>query len=347
MKNLVIGILLITTVVFGGLYFQQSRKATQAQVNAEGLQQKVSDLQSGVEEQEKKTAVLREELDLTRADVAARAQEATKARETLQSNLASQATLASQSQAATAKTASTNKTSSPLAEMFKNPQMKEMIKTQQKTALGAMVDKNYGKFFSDMHMTPEQSAAVKDMILSKQLAAADMGMSLFSDDMDAAKRAEMVQKIKTAGDEADAKLKEYLGEDNFTQYQAYEKSMAERMAISGFKDQLASGPNALSSVQEQQLMQAMAQERQSFKFTTDFADKSKFTGDFSMFTEDKLNTYFQELGQLNQQYVSRAQSLLSPDQAASFAKYLEGQQSMQKVGLQMAVKMFAPAKSGD
>jgi hypothetical protein len=63
-----------------------------------------------------------------------------------------------------------------------------------------------------------------------------------------------------------------------------------------------------------------------------------------MFTEDNMNTFLQELGQLNQQYVSRAQGILSPDQLPAFQKYLDGQQAMQKVGLQMAVKMFAPAK---
>jgi hypothetical protein len=343
MKNLVIGILLIASVVFGGLYFRQTRKATQAETSAGGLQQKVSELQSGLEVQQGQTAQLREELEQARSAVATKAQEVVQAQEQLKQ------TIASQAQRAAAKApASTNKASNPLSEMFKNPQMKDMIKTQQKTALGAMVDKNYGKFFADLGLTPEQSAGLKEIILSKQLAAADMGMSMFTEDQDSTKRAELIQQIKTASDEADARIKEYLGDDNFAQFQAYEKSMAERMAISGFKEQLASGPNALSADQEQQLMQAMNQERQAFKFTTDFADKSKFNGDFAtMFTDDKVNTYFQEMGQLNQQYLSRARSLLSPDQAAAFEKYLEGQQAMQKAGMQMAAKMFAPTKPSE
>jgi hypothetical protein len=99
--------------------------------------------------------------------------------------------------------------------------------------------------------------------------------------------------------------------------------------------------------QEQQLIQATTQERQNFKITTDFSDKSKFTGDFaSTFTEDKMNGYFQELGQLNQQYLTRAQGILSPDQLTAFEEYLNNQQALQKAGMQMAAKMFAPAKPG-
>jgi hypothetical protein len=155
----------------------------------------------------------------------------------------------------------------------------------------------------------------------------------------------MVQEVKTASDTADGQIKQLLGDDGFTQFQTYEKSIGERMALSGFKDQLGSGPTALSDGQEQQLIQVMTQERQNFKFTTDLADKSSLTGDFAtMFTEDKMNGYVQELGQLNQQYLARAQTILSPDQYTAFEKYLNNQQAMQKMGIQMAVKMFAPAK---
>lgn len=345
MKNVAIGILLAAIVVFGGLYLQQTRKASQAEASADGLQQKVSELQSGLEEQERQTTHWRDQLEVTRANAAAKTHEAVQIREPFQESLTNQA------QRATAKESgpTNSRPSNLLSEMFKNPEMKEMIKNQQKTVLSAMVGKNYEKFFSDLHLTPEQSSALKDMILNKQLGAADMGMSMFSDDPDATKRAELVQQVKAASEAADAQIKAFLGDDNFVQLQAYEKSLGERMVVSGFKDQLGSGPTALADDQEQQLIQAMTQERQNFKFATDFSDKSKFTGDFaSMFTEEKMNAYFQELGQLNQQYLARAQGILSPDQLAGFEKYLNNQQTLQKAGMQMGVKMFAPAKpSGD
>ena len=343
MKNVVIGILLVASLALAGLCLHQSRKSSQAQARIDDLQKKLDEAQSNLEEQEGRTTHLSEQLEQVRADAAAKTHEAAQTMRALQESLTNHAQLAT----AKAPAQTNSKPSNPLSEMFKNPAMKEMIKNQQKTALGAMLDKNYAKLFSDLGLTPEQASALKDMILNKQLEGAQMGMSLLSDEQDAAKRAELVQQVKAASDAADAQIKEFLGDENFAQFQAYEKSMGERMAISGFKDQLGNGPTALTGNQEQQLLQAMTLERQNFKFTTDFSDKTKFTGDFaSMFTEDKMNGYFDELGQLNQQYRARAQSILTSDQLTAFDKYLSNQQVLQKAGMQMAAKMFASPKPG-
>lgn len=337
MKNIAIGILLIATVVFGGLYVQQTRKTSQAQSTAAALQEKVSELEAGLAQQEKETAGVRAALKNARADAIAKASEAVQLDQSLTNRAQTNAQDIAQSPA------QTNKTSNPLAEMFKNPEMREMIKNQQKTVLGGMIDKNYAKLFSDLHLTPEQSASLKDLILNKTLSAADMGMSMLSEDMDATKRADLVQQMKTQSDAVDAQIKQFLGDDNYAQFQAYEKTQAERMAVSGFKDQLANGPAVLSPDQEQQLIQAMGQERQNFKFTTDYTDQTKFTGDFaSYFTEDKINKFAEEQAQLNQQYLTRAQGILSADQYTAFQKFLTGQLEMQKLGMQMATKMFAP-----
>jgi hypothetical protein len=338
MKNLVIAILVVATVALGAFSVHQTRKAAQTRATTDSLLQQVSQLQSSLDKQKTETARLSDQLEEMRAATAATIREAVQIRQSLQEALTNQAR-----NAAARSSGHTN--SNPLAEMFKNAAMKEMIKNQQKTAMGAMIDKNYARLFSDLHLTPDQSAALKDLILKKQLGAADLGMSMFTDDQDPTNRAALAQQIQTAGDAADAQIKDFLGDDNYTQFQDYEKSLGERMAVSGLKDQLGSGATALTDYQEQQLIQAMTQERQNFKFTTDLSDKSKFTGDFtSMFTEDKMNTFFQETGQLNQQYLSRAQQILSPDQLTAFQQYLNNQQTMQKAGMQMAAKMFAPAK---
>jgi hypothetical protein len=338
MKNLVIPILLAAAVIFGAISFLQTRKAAQAQARADALLRQVINMQSALDQQKSQTARLSDQLEEMRAASEATIREAVKVRQSLQE------TLTNQAHNATAR-ASGRTNSNPFAEMFKNPAMKEMIKNQQKTAMGAMIDKNYARLFSDLHLTPDQSAALKDLILNKQLGAADLGMSMFTDDQDPTNRAALGQQIKAANDAADAQIKDFLGDDNFTQYQSYEKSLGERMAVSGLQDQLAGGSTALTDDQQQQLIQAMTQERQNFKFTTDLSDKSKFTGDFSsMFTDDKIDTYFQESSQLNQQYLTAAQQILSPDQLAAFDKYLQNQQTMQKAGMQMAAKMFAPAK---
>lgn len=341
MKNILIAVLLGTTIVFGALYVRENNKTAEAKANVLATGDKVAKLQSEVDSQKRRTSLLRQELDKARTETSAKIQDAVKQTKN------SQSTGDASGKGAAPGSKFGNAMAGMAEEMSKNPQLKQMIKDQQKAALGPMTDKNYAKLFSDVKLTAEQSATLKDLIVGKQLAAADVGMSMLDPNMDADKRAELTKEMKAANDEADAKIKEYLGDSNYAELQAYEKTLPQRMVINGFKDQLAGGAE-LSDAQESELLKAMQQEQANFKFTTDLSDKSKFTGDFAnMFTEEKLNTYFQEAGQLNNQYLSRAESILTSDQLAILKKYLDGQAAMQKMGMQMAAKMFGSGKAAN
>jgi outer membrane murein-binding lipoprotein Lpp len=341
MKNIFIGILVITTLAMGGLWLDQVHKASLARATVDSLEQNVTDLQSKLAEQEQHAARANEKLEAARAEAAAKSEELTQLRARPAEDASNPAA------GAKAKGGQTNSMASAFAGMFKDPAMRDMIKKQQKSMFGPMIDKNYGKLMTDLQLSAEQAASFKDLLLNKQLAAADIGMSMFSDDGDGTNRAAMAQQVKAASDAADAQIKDLLGDDNYAQFQAYEKTMSERMVVNGLKDQLGTGADALTDEQEQQLITEMTQTKDNFKFTTDLSDKSKMTGDFaSFFTEDKMNTYFSELDQLNQQYQTGAQGILSADQLSALGKYLNGQETMQKAGMQMAVKMFSAGKSG-
>jgi hypothetical protein len=343
MKNIALVLLSITTVVFASLYLHQTSKINQAQVAANGLQQKVGELQSTVDDQEVKAASLRTELKLAQSDTAARDRQIAR----LSAAAANPAQGATPAGSAKSQTQSPGKPSNPfasLAKMFEDPETRDAIAAQQKAALGPMIQKTYGKLFSDLGLTPEQTAALKEMLLNKQMAAAQTGMSMLSEDNDPSKTADLGQKVKAANDAADAQIKTFLGEDKFAQLQAYEKTTADRMAISSFKDQL-NGAAALTPDQEQQLIDAMTKERQNFKFTSDLSDKSKLMANPSaMFNEENVNRFIQELDQLNQHFVGQAQNILAPDQLEAFQKYLNNQQALQKMGMQMGAKMLAPSK---
>ena len=114
--------------------------------------------------------------------------------------------------------------------------------------------------------------------------------------------------------------------------------------MSQLKSQLAvAGAAALSSEQENLLVQALSEERQNFKFTTDYNDQSKFTGDFTeYFTDEKLNAYSQERAQLDERSLERARQILTPEQFASYEKFQTAQREMQVNAMRMAAKMFAP-----
>jgi hypothetical protein len=326
MKYLSFAITLIAAVVLGSLYIGERHKTRDAEATIATLRQSLSEVEGRVAEQEQRTTSLQARLQNTQAKAVAKADE-----------------VAHLEQVLTNRTETNAKASNPFGEMFKSPEIKEMVKNQQKNVLSGMIDKNYGSFFTALKLTPELSAGLKDLVIKKSLVDANMGMSLMTGDADPAKRKEMLDQAKTEKEGIDAEIKQFLGEDYYPQFQAYEKTMPERMTLSTFKDQQASGPGALNPDQEAQLIQAMTEERQNFKFGTDFYDQSKFNGDFaSLFTEERLSQFQQEREQLDQQYLSRATNILSPDQLAPFQKFLASQREMQMVGMKMGMKMFAP-----
>jgi len=333
MKNILIGILLLTTLVFGGLYLTQIQKTSDARAEAATARQKLTEMESSVAQQEERTATLRTRLQDTQAKAIAKAEEVTQISQALTNRVQAQTNA---------------KPANPFGEMFKSKEMKDMIKSQQKTVLGGMVEKNYAAYFASLNLTPEQSASLKDLILNRGLVDAELGMSMMSADNEPAKRKELTDQSKADRDAINSQIKDFLGADNFAQFQSYEKTIPDRMSLNMYKDQQGSGPAALTPDQEAQLIQAMSDERQNFKFTTDFSDQSKFAGDLaSYFTDEKIDQYLKELEELNQHYLDRVKGILTPGQIDPFTKFLNSQRELQKAGFKMAMTMFGGQKNGN
>ena len=239
------------------------------------------------------------------------------------------------------------KAANPMVEMLKSPEGKEMMKANMR-AMGLSVARSYAKLFGDLHLTPEQSAAMKDLLVNKTMAGADMITAAMSGQADPAQLQAQAVQVKEAQAALEDQIKQLLGDDNYAQYQAYGKTLSERMVITQFSDQLAGGPKAVPPEQEQQLFDAMVEERQNFKFTTDFSDPSKLQGDVaSYYTEANKQRYLQELDQLSQRYLARAQSILSPDQLGAFQTSLASQQAMQAASVTVGAKLFPPKSAAN
>ncbi len=234
------------------------------------------------------------------------------------------------------------KAANPMVEMFKSPAGKEMMKASMRTE-GLAVARSYAKLFADLHLTPEQTASMKDLMINRTMATADMLTAAMSGQADPAQLQAQAVQAKAEQAAIDGQIKQLLGDDNYSQYQAYGNTLSERMVVTQVADQLADSPRAVGADQEQQLFDAMVEERQNFKFTTDFSDPSKLKGDFaSYYTDDNKQRYLQELEQLSQRYLARAQSILSPDQLAVFQSSLASQQAKQAASVTVVSKLFPP-----
>jgi hypothetical protein len=340
MKNLTIAILLITTVAFGGLYLKQLQKTRTAEATVATLKQSSEELEGRVAEQEKRTAALQTHLEDTRISELGKAAEVAQLKQTLTNQPAVVTNVV------TIEAPTNARPANGFAEMFKNPEMKELIKKQQKAVMGTMIDKNYAGLFKDLHMNSQQNATLKDLITQKSMVDANMGMAMMTGDNDPDKRKEMLDQAKAEKDALNDQIKQFLGDSNYEQFQAYEKSQPDRMVLGMFKDQIASGPDALNPDQEGQLLKVMSEERQNFKYTTDYSDPSKYNGDFaSAFTDEKMDQYLKENAQLTQRYLDRAKTFLSPDQYTAYDQFLSNQRDMAVAGMKMAGKMFGAKDS--
>jgi RNA polymerase sigma factor (sigma-70 family) len=203
-----------------------------------------------------------------------------------------------------------------IGDLLKNPGMKEVL---QQT-YDVMIQKEYTPLFAQLHLPADQAAAFKDLLVEQMNQAGEHADSMLSGDPVAFKQAaDAVEAEKAA---SDAKIQQLLGDDAYGQYQAYEKTLSQRMTLSNFEDQLGSGANALSPDQERQLLQTMVEELDPAKLAAGTAG-----GSGAATYSDAVNRAAALQTQANQRIVARATNYLSPDQVDSLQKFLTKQVS--------------------
>jgi hypothetical protein len=121
-----------------------------------------------------------------------------------------------------------------------------MMKASMRTE-GLAVARSYAKLFAELHLTPEQTASMKDLMINRTMASADMITAAMSGQADSAQL--LAQAVQVKADQAaiDGQIKQLLGDDNYTQYQAYGKTLPERMVVTQVADQLADSPMAVGA----------------------------------------------------------------------------------------------------
>src|SRR5450756_338749 len=332
MKNIALILLLVISIVLGALAVQLQKKSAQTQAELAQVQTQLAAAQNQLKAvanaadqiatAKRSSKVLQESLTETSRFADEKAKQAGQ----LQAALAA------------AKTNSPNPLAG-MAKMFSDPKMKEMIKTQQKTVMGPMIEKQYRALFHQLNLSADHSAQLKDLMLKKMFAGTDAGMAMMDDSVDAAKRDELTKQAKSETDGYDAQIKQFLG-DNYPAYQSYEKTVPDRTVVNQFSDQL-SGDDSLTPDQQAQLVQTLNATRTGFKWTTDYSNKNPPSGDYAtMFSPDKITQFTQEKEQFDQQFLAQAQKILTPAQATQFEQFQTSQREMQLMGMKMAAQMF-------
>jgi len=222
-----------------------------------------------------------------------------------------------------------------ISEMMKNPEMKKMMREQQKLAMDMM----YGDLFEGLDLSPEALDKFKDLLADKQMANIELGLPRMLGNLDETETNELKTKLEEQQQKLDDDIMGLLGEAGFQDYQDYNKSISDRMTLGQFKNRLeGSGLNPLETHQEDELLTMIREEREAFQFSTNFGDPNNM--DMGRFTEENLKNYFAERQQLYDKVIERSRMTLSEDQYNEFKSTVENQLQMEKVQMEMAARMF-------
>ncbi len=234
-------------------------------------------------------------------------------------------TLLSNEAAKAAKDAA-NKAKNPMMNMSSDPLMLE----QEHAQTSRKVKRDYAKLFADLNLPQDKADALNNLIVKKLNVYVDLSDDMMNSNpaqsqMDKLRAA--AQKVKAAGDE----INQLLGADDYSKFKNYEGSMDQRYEVSGpqgFARELSAG-QALTSDQTEQLISTMAEVSQNFKFSSG-AKPTSPQGLTSVVTEKpaseiNVDAFTAEMQQLDDQYLARAQSILTPDQITAFQGYLANQ----------------------
>jgi hypothetical protein len=317
----------IAVLVIGGAAILQSRKADEAKAQAEAARQKAeADAKKLAEQQQTIERLQKQKSSLSKQYQAALAKggSAPKVSNSSKSNADSAAT--------NAKSSSKNNAGF-LAHMLKDPNMRNMMREQQKVMLKTM----YDPLFKEMNLSPEDSDKLMTMMLDNQMSGMEKGMALLNGDADKETLRKEVAEDKKA---YEAQLKEFLGDERYAQYDDFQKSLPDRMQMQQLKSQF--GDNPLTEDQSGQLLAMMKEERK--RATAE--NPTDATKDFStVLSEESMNKYLEQQEQINSRVLERASQILSPEQAEILGRSLTNQLAMQKMGMNMARSMFGGDKS--
>jgi hypothetical protein len=232
--------------------------------------------------------------------------------------------------------------------LLQDPETRALMRKQQEQAFAKLAEKIVSKDFAQSWgLSPAQAAQVKDLVREKAVAGKDMLNAMLFDGLDDDHLAQRGRETKQRLADADAALRGVLGADGFDALKQQEQLLEIRDRVGHMREDLAAAEQPLAAAQQRSLVDAMNAERQAFSFRVDYSDPSKF--DFEhirdVFSEANLQTYFEDLQQLNARVLERAALFLSPAQVEQLKTSQENQIEQARLTVKMTTELFNKRRS--
>jgi hypothetical protein len=327
MKNSIVGLSVLVTLLCGFLLFQKNREVEKVRAQIAAAEKKRAAMTAQANQQEQKNKNLRTELLETRMEAAEKSAEAHELKQQL------------------SRPAANDNQPKGVSEIFHDQAMKEMLKEETKVGIARNVNALFDAGLAQqLKLDDNQTTSLKKLLTQKAALVWDQFLlPMMTGEVDEAGMPAAGKAIRQALEENTAQLRTLLGNDSFEVYQWYEKTQPDRDQLKEFGLKFAEAGRGLSAEQQSQLLSLMTQERTNFKFQYDLSDPLQLNFDhwYDNFTEDRINTYTRDAEQLNDRIVQRANTVLTPEQAALFKGLLTQQLQHAKLTMRLTTATFA------
>jgi hypothetical protein len=223
------------------------------------------------------------------------------------------------------------------SKLMEDPDTKKMIREQQRMVLEQL----YVPLIKQLGLTPDEAEQFKDLLADNMLKGAEKATSLLGSGS-STNQAELLSTLSESQKNFDDQMKAFLGESRYAQYQDYQKTVGERSQLSQFRQQ-ATGENAITDQQTEHLLVLMKEEKQNVSAATGFppSGTTPEAGNLqAMLSGEGTEKLLQNQESVNQRVYDRAKDVLAENQLASFGKFQTNQLQLMRMGMNMARKFM-------
>lgn len=326
-------IALLIALVAGVLAWQQWRTATEMRARITPLDRELRGKSDALTEQAGRIARLQEENN-------ACVRESSMLREKLAGHETDQSASASNAPASAApSTAGFESIDELLRRTMHDPQARE----RRRHLLMASLKLQYTPFVEANHLTPAQSEQFFALQVERDMSDMEDGLNFFAGDKDESGASESAARLAELEQvDMDGQLRTLLSESAYANYQEYEKTISDRVALTQMRQELAMNSQPLSEDQAHYLSQVLLDERSKTPpLAFDPRTNSRTRDKYRIAVEgDNAARYLEAQAGLDQRVLARAKTILSPEQYDALATFQRQNFDGERTAIELARKVI-------
>lgn len=223
------------------------------------------------------------------------------------------------------------------SKMMENPSVNEMMQASQRGALTVL----YGDLVESLGLEGEEKEHFFDLLMARQMFRVETSMKLMGGGVSDEERRTLTEEMKEYDQVVKDEIEFFLNDDeDLESFDYYEKTMQDRMSLSGFEASLAKAGNPLEEGVDEKLIRIMSEERDRFDFTSDLTDAENYDLSANRFSEENIARFEKDLIELFELIAARASSVLNPEQQIAFVENQSQMRELQVSQMRMAANMF-------